>query len=132
MPTLSPSFPPVDAAIAAARRVNWQQVAHRALMVLATVLAVVVAVSSWLWRSGRQFWANHGATITAAIKTAATRTAAATRTVAVHIAAAAVTAWHVASPVLGRFANRAVDAVFHWLADGRPVTLPFRGPTMAL
>jgi hypothetical protein len=121
MPTLSPSFPPVDAAIAAARRINWQQVAHRALMVLATVAAVTVAITLWAIRTGRQFWANHGTTITAAAKTAATRTA-----------AAAAATWQVASPVLARTANRAADATFRWLADGRPITLPFPGPAMAL
>lgn len=121
MNTLPASFPPVDALLAAIRRTDWQQVAHRALMVLATVAAVTVAITLWAVATARAFWAEHGAAITATA-----------RTVAIRTAAAAAATWQVASPVLARTANRAADATFRWLADGRPVTLPFRGPTMAL
>lgn len=121
MPTLSPSFPPIDAAIAAARRINWQRTAHSALMLLATVAAVTVAVTLWSIRTGRQFWADHGTTIKTTARTVATRTA-----------TTAVIAWQVASPILARLANRAADAVYYWICNGRPITLPLPAITMAL
>lgn len=117
----TPSFPPVDAALAAIRRVNWQLAAHRALMVLATVAAVTVALTLWAIRTTRAFWAQHGAAITAAARTAATRTA-----------AAAAAAWQVASPALARAANRAADAAFWWLSEGRPMPLPLWPVSMML
>ena len=121
MNTLPASFPPVDALLAAVRKINWQQVGHRVLMATATMLAITVAVTLWAIRTGRQFWADHGAAIQSTARQVASRTA-----------TAAVTAWQAAGPVLGRLANRVADAVFHWLADGRPIPLPLPAITMAL
>ena len=121
MPTLSPSVPPIDALLAAIRRTDWQQVAHRALMVLATVAAVAVAVTLWAIRTARAFWAEHGAAITATARTVAARTAA---------AAAAV--WQVASPALARTANRAADSLYRWYCEGRPMPVPMLPVRMAL
>jgi hypothetical protein len=121
MNTLPASFPPIDALLAAIRRTDWQQVAHRALMVLATVAAVTVAVVLFTVRTARAFWAEHGATVKTTARTVATRTAALT-----------VAAWQLASPALARTANRAADSVFHWLADGRPMPVPMLPVRMAL
>ena len=121
MNTLPASFPPVDALIETLSAVDWKRQARRTMLAAATVAAVAVAVTLWAIRTGRQFWADHGTTITAATKTAAVR-----------IAAAAVTIWQVAGPILGRLANRTADAVYYWICNGRPITLPLCGPTMAL
>ena len=121
MPTLPPSFPPVDAALAAIRRTDWQRVAVRLALVAATVAAVAVAVTLWAIRTGRHFWAQHGPAIRAGARTTAARTA-----------AAAAAAWLTLSPVLGRLANRAADAAFHWLSEGRPMPLPLWPVRMVL
>lgn len=60
------SFPPADALLEALSTVDYRKLAHRALMVLATLAAVAVGVSQFLYYNARKFWGQHGETITLA------------------------------------------------------------------
>jgi len=61
---LSPSFPPVDSLLAALARVNWRHRFIQLVLLAATVAAVLVSVSTFLYRNARAFWAEHGEEIT--------------------------------------------------------------------
>jgi hypothetical protein len=110
--TASPSFPPVDAAIGILRQINWRAVAHRLIMVAATVCAVIVAVSVFTYRHARQFWREHGDEITLQALTFAENA----KVVAVTAANATIRAVRVVAPVVTLWVNRALDSAFYQLA----------------
>ena len=60
------SFPPADALLEALSTVDYRKLAYRALMALATLAAVAVGVSQFLYYNARKFWGQHGETITLA------------------------------------------------------------------
>ena len=115
------SFPPVDSALEVISRVDWHRASHRVIIAVATVAAVTVGVTLWLLQTARQFWAEHGASVTATARTAATRTV-----------AVALSAWQVAAPVVARTVNRAADWAFYWVADGCPIVSPLPALSMVL
>ena len=59
----SPAFPPADALLSFLRSVNYKSHFIPLVLLAATVAAVLVAVSTFLYRNARAFWAAHGETI---------------------------------------------------------------------
>jgi hypothetical protein len=60
----SPSFPPLNDLLSALSRVDWRHRFTQLVLLAATVAAVLVAVSTFLYRNARAFWAEHGEEIT--------------------------------------------------------------------
>ena len=60
------SFPPLEHAWQVLTSVDYKKQAIRALLLLATVAAIIVGVSSFIYRNARKFWAEHGEAITLA------------------------------------------------------------------
>ena len=104
----TPSFPPVDAAIGILRQINWRDVAHKLIMVAATVCAIVVALSVFAYRHARAFWAEHGDDITLQALTFAENAKTVANTAARIIRAA--------TPVITQWVNRTLDSAFYQLA----------------
>lgn len=59
----APAFPPVDALIAFLRNVNYRKLSNDLITFAATFCAIVVAVSLFIYKNARAFWAEHGETI---------------------------------------------------------------------
>jgi hypothetical protein len=108
----TPSFPPVDSAISALRQINWRAVAHKLIMLAATICAVIVAVTVFTYRHARQFWRDHGDEITLQVLTFAENA----KTLAVTAANATIRAARVAIPAVTLWVNRALDSAFYQLA----------------
>jgi hypothetical protein len=108
----TPSFPPVDAAISAIRQINWRDVAHKLIMLAATVCAIVVALSVFTYRHARQFWRDHGDEITLQALTFAGQA----KAVALTAANATIRAVRVVTPVVTLWVNRTLDSAFYQLA----------------
>jgi hypothetical protein len=106
--TASPSFPPIDSAISALRQINWRDVAHKLIMLAATVCAVTVAVTVFAYKHARAFWRDHGDEITLQALTFAENAKALANTAARIIRAA--------TPVITQWVNRALDSAFYQLA----------------
>jgi hypothetical protein len=62
-PASNPAFPPVDSLLSFLRNVNYRKVANDLITFAATFCAIVVAVSLFVYRNSRAFWAAHGETI---------------------------------------------------------------------
>ena len=108
----TPSFPPVDAAISAIRQINWRDVAHKLIMLAATICAVIVAVTVFTYRHARRFWAEHGDDITLQALTFAENA----KTLAVTATNAAIRAVRVVAPMVTQGVNRTLDSAFYQLA----------------
>jgi hypothetical protein len=108
----TPSFPPVDAAIGILRQINWRAVAHKLIMLAATICAVIVAVTVFTYRHARAFWRDHGDEITLQVLTFAENA----KTLAVTAANAAIRVTRAATPVITQWVNRALDSAFYQLA----------------
>ena len=105
----SPAFPPVDALVASLRNVNYRKVANQAVTFAATFAAIVVAVSFFIYRNARAFWAAHGETIlfnAALFAEWLVKAAKATYQAAVAF-----------QPVAARWVNQGADWAFYRLAD---------------
>jgi hypothetical protein len=63
-PSPAPAFPPVDSLLAALARVDWRRHLVQAVLLAATVAAVIVAVSTFAYKQAKLFWQNHGEEIT--------------------------------------------------------------------
>ena len=59
----SPAFPPVDALVASLRNVNYRLLVIKLIFIIVSVAAATVAVSTFIYRNARSFWATHGETI---------------------------------------------------------------------
>jgi hypothetical protein len=104
----TPSFPPADALIATIRQINWRAVAHRLVMLAATICAVIVALSVFAYKHARAFWRDHGDEITLQVLTFAENAKTVANTAARIIRAA--------TPVITQWVNRALDSAFYQLA----------------
>jgi hypothetical protein len=60
----NPAFPPVDSLLSFLRNVNYRKLANDLITFAATFCAIVVAVSLFVYRNSRAFWAAHGEEIT--------------------------------------------------------------------
>jgi hypothetical protein len=65
----TPSFPPIDCLLGYFSKVDYKKVAHRTLMVVATVCAIIMAISAFTYRKSRAFWEEHGDEIMVQLKT---------------------------------------------------------------
>jgi hypothetical protein len=108
----TPSFPPVDSAISALRQISWRDVAHKLIMLAATICAVIVAVTVFTYRHARQFWRDHGDDITLQALTFAENA----KTLAVTLANTAARIIRAATPVVTLWVNRTLDSAFYQLA----------------
>ena len=59
----NPAFPPADALLSFLRNVNYRKLANDLITFAATIAAVTVAVSLFIYKNARAFWAAHGETI---------------------------------------------------------------------
>jgi hypothetical protein len=107
-PSPSPAFPPADALFKALGSVNYKLLAIKLILLAATVAAVAVAVSTFVYRNARAFWAAHGETIQLYVGLALEWLVKAAK--ATYQAAVAF------RPVAARWANVAADRVFYQLA----------------
>ena len=108
----SPSFPPLDGLISALRQIDWRAVAHRLIMIAATICAVAVALTLFAHKHARRFWAEHGDEITLHALAFADRV----KVAAIVAANTAATITRAATPVITQWANRALDSAFYELA----------------
>jgi hypothetical protein len=60
----TPSFPPLNDLLSALSRVDYKRHFIQLVLLTATVAAVLVSVSTFLYRNSRAFWATHGEEIT--------------------------------------------------------------------
>jgi hypothetical protein len=107
-----PSFPPADAIISIIRQTDWRKVAHRLIMLMATVCAIAVALSLFTYRHARRFWVEHGDEITLQALTFGENA----KATAVAAANAAARIAHVAIPAVTLWVNRTLDSAFYQLA----------------
>jgi hypothetical protein len=105
----SPAFPPVDALVASLRNVNYRLLVIKLILIIVSVAAATVAVSTFVYRNARAFWATHGETIQLYVGLALEWLVKAAK--ATYQAAVAF------QPVAARWANQAADRVFYQLAD---------------
>jgi len=61
---VSPAFPPLNDLLSAVSRVDYKRYFTQLVLLAATVAAVTVAVSTFLYRNARAFWAANGEEIT--------------------------------------------------------------------
>jgi hypothetical protein len=108
----TPSFPPVDALIATIRQTDWRDVAHKLIMLAATVCAVIVAVTVFAYRHARQFWREHGDEITLQVLTFTKQA----KAVALTATNATIRAVRVVAPMVTQWVNRTLDSAFYQLA----------------
>ena len=104
----SPAFPPVDALFKALGSVNYRLLAIKLVLIIVSVAAATVAVSTFIYRNARAFWAAHGETIQLYVALALEWL--------VKAAKATYQASVAFRPVAARWANQAADRVFYQLA----------------
>jgi hypothetical protein len=108
-PASNPAFPPVDALLSFLRNVNYRKLANDLITFAATFCAIVVAVSLFVYRNSRAFWAAHGEEITLRFE------------LFIEWLVAAIEKVHQAGmafrPVAARWLNWLLDRAFYLLAD---------------
>ncbi len=105
----NPAFPPVDALLSFLRNVNYRKLANDLITFAATIAAVTVAVSLFVYKNAKAFWLQHGDEITLRFE------------LFVEWLVAAIEKTHQAGmafrPVAAHWLNWLVDQAFYLLAD---------------